>query len=371
MLFGLTRHDRVYIPLPFYHSSACIVGLGMLLHANAVIVMRAKFSASKFITDVREQRCTVVQYIGEICRYILATPPRDDDRDNHLRLAVGNGLRPDIWRQFQDRFGIGKIGEFYASTEGAAALLNTEGKFGAIGFISPLVTALAPVFLAQIDPETQELVRDSRGRCVECAPGEAGEFLAKIVSIGRVENYSGYTSREDSQKKVAGDVRKEGDRWFRSGDLLKRDSQGFIYFVDRLGDTFRWKGENCSTAEISEAVSAALGGSETNVYGVQIEGKDGRAGMAAIAGVEPGSVDFQALLVSLRRALPSYAVPIFLRFIPEMEVTGTYKHKKTDLQVQGFNSHHVQDPLFFLDSDTYVPLTEELHDRVQGGQIRL
>lgn len=372
VLFGMSNRDRIYLAMPLYHSAAGIVGVGMLFHANSFLVIRSKFSASNFITDVRKHRCTVMQYIGEICRYILATPPKDDDRDNDLRLAMGNGLRPDIWRQFQERFAIGKIGEFYAATDGAAALINTEGKFGAIGFISPLVNAVIPAAIFKIDPDTQELLRDKRGRCIECAPGEAGEFLAKIFAVRHIENFTGYTNPEDSQKKLALDVKKEGDRWFRSGDLLRRDAQGFIYFVDRLGDTFRWKGENCSTAEISEAAFTALGKGEINVYGVQVQGKDGRAGMAAVAGVRPEEVNLQELAASLKSALPSYAVPLFLRFMGEkMEVTGTYKHKKVELRNQGFDVAQVKDPVFFLEGDTYIPLTAELYDKIISGQIRL
>jgi len=371
-LFSVTNQDIVYCPLPLYHSAAGVIGIGMLLQKGALLVLRKKFSASKFISDIKENNCTITQYIGEICRYVIATPEKPDDKNNKLRLALGNGLRPDIWKTFQERFGITQIGEFYAATEGAAPLFNTCNKFGAIGFISPLVQPITPVRIFKFDHETEELVRDSKGRCIPCGYDEPGEFVAKIYKIKKASNFSGYTNAEASKKKIVTDVIQKGDQWFRSGDLMKIDRNGFVYFVDRIGDTFRWKGENCSTAEIAQIMGVFLNGAEINVYGVSIPGKDGRAGMAAV--VSKDSLDLDGLAAHAIKQLPSYAVPLFIRKLEkEMDITGTFKHRKVELRDEGFDPSKITDPIYFFEPSkkTYVPLTKPLYDEIVSPKSRL
>lgn len=379
--FGdLSPRDRVYCCLPLYHSAAGIVGIGTLIQRGAVVVLKKKFSRRAFWQEIRDAKCTVVQYIGEVARYTLAEEPNALDSTNNVRLAIGNGMRPDVWRTWQTRFGVPKIMEFYAATEGAGALINTEGKESAIGFVSPLVSLIFPAKIFKFDTATEELIRDSKGRCVECAAGESGEFLMRIESVGGIRNYQGYTDEKASSKKVTHNVVKQGDEWFRSGDLLRKDEEGFVYFVDRIGDTFRWKGENVATTQVAEVMTLRddLANAQVNVYGVEVPGNEGygRAGMAAV-GVDggPAKVDLDALAAHVIKRLPVYARPYFLRFVPLMDMTGTFKYKKVELRNEGLNPANCnggKDALFFLNPDTgkYQPIDTKAYADICSGKYR-
>ena len=286
---------------------------------------------------------------------------------------MGNGLRPDIWETFQQRFGIGRILEFYGATEGNATLVNLENKVGSVGRYP--FKWMNNSRLVRFDIENETHIRDERGFCVECAPGEVGELIGKIparedATQGRFE---GYTSEAATKRKILRDAFETGDSWFLTGDLLRHDDEDFFYFVDRIGDTFRWKGENVSTQEVAEAVSAFPGVSMVNVYGVEIEGFDGRAGMAALVAEDRASFDGKAFHRFVREALPAYAAPVFVRLMREPEVTGTFKHRKVDLRGEGFDPDRIDDPILLRDDEAkaYIPLSREAVAEIRSGARRL
>ena len=373
---GMTQagpDDRMYVVLPLYHTTGGVVAVGMMILVGGAIILRRRFSASAFFEDCARHGATMFQYVGELCRYLNNAPPHPLERAHRLRIAVGNGLRPEIWPGFQQRFGIPRILEFYGATEGNVTLFNVEGRVGAIGRIPDYLQSLMKVRLVRFDIEAEAPVRGPDGLCIPCAPGEVGEALGFIpddprAAIGR---YEGYRSPEETRRKILTDVLERGDQWFRTGDLMRRDADGLFYFVDRIGDTFRWKSENVATSEVAEALSVFPGIREANVYGVAVPGQDGRAGMAAVSA--DSGLDLVALARHLERNLPSYAVPVFLRFREEMEVTGTFKHRKVELAQEGFDPGRVADPLWFRMPATgeYVRLDPALYARIASGEIRL
>jgi len=368
-----TAKDKMYNVLPLYHSAGGICALGAVFTVGGSVVLRRKFSASAFWDDCDRYRPTLFQYIGELCRYLLNAPPHPKEAAGHLRLAIGNGLRPEIWPAFQQRFKIPKVVEFYGATEGNVALLNFDGKVGAVGRIPSYARKRFPVFIVKFDIESEQPVRDpATGFCIECAPDEAGEAIGRIDDNEPRTSFEGYSKGSDTQKKLMTDVFAKGDRFFRTGDLLKKDALGYFYFVDRIGDTFRWKGENVATSEVAEALSLFPGVKEANVYGVKVGGLDGKAGMAAlVAGPE---LDLGNLPAYLEGQLPAYARPIFIRLLQhEMEITGTFKHRKVELVKEGFDPSQLHEPLFWLDpeSKTYKPLTPDVHARLVSGEVKL
>jgi len=369
----LQRTDVHYCALPLYHSAGGAMVISAVQAAGASVAIRRRFSASRFWDEIRECDATHFQYIGEFCRYLLNQPPQASDREHRIRAVIGNGLRPDIWEEFQQRFGIEQIVEFYGATEGNTALMNLEGKVGSVGRFP--FKALTNARLIRTDPSDEEPTRDSQGLCIECETGEAGELVGKIpqsanAATGRFE---GYTSKEATDRKILHDVFETGDAWFRSGDLLRQDEAGFFYFVDRLGDTFRWKGENVSTQEVAEALSGFPGIEMANAYGVEVPGQDGRAGMVAVRLAAGEEFDGTRFFEFAGRALPSYATPLFVRVLPELEITGTFKLRKVELQKEGFDPARVTDPLWFCDSPSkrYVPLDAAILSKIQAGSIRL
>jgi fatty-acyl-CoA synthase len=364
----LTRDDRVYIALPLYHSAGGAMAAGAALLSGGSMALARKFSASRFWSDCVRYEATAFQYIGELCRYLVNSPPHPDERRHRLRVCIGNGLRPEVWEPFQTRFGIPRIIEFYGATEGNIALMNFDGKVGAVGRLPGFVRRLAGTHLVRYDVGSDTHVRGPDGFCIPCGPGEVGEAIGRISERLRFE---GYTSAEATQKKVLRDVFEKGDAYFRSGDLLRADEDAYVYFVDRIGDTFRWKGENVATSEVAEVMTVCPGVREVNVYGVAIPGHDGRAGMAAL--VVDESFDPARLAAQVARELPGYARPLFLRIQPELEITGTFKHRKVDLVAEGFDPARVADPLWFWDAERggYVPLDGALHARLVGGQVRI
>jgi fatty-acyl-CoA synthase len=362
--------DRLYNVLPLYHSSGGIAALGPPFLKGGSLVLRRKFSVHEFWDDCFRYRPTFFQYIGELCRYLLNAPPHVHERDHALRAITGNGLRPEIWATFQKRFAIPRIVEFYGSTEGNVSMLSYDGRLGAVGRVPSYMRRIFKTRIVRFDIEREQPIRGSDGFCIECADNEIGEAIGKIEQEpGR--NFEGYTRTEDTQKKVLRDVFELGDAWFSTGDLMRRDSLGYFYFVDRIGDTFRWKGENVATSEVAEALGVVAGVLEANVYGVAIPGQDGRAGMAALVattGFDPGS-----LYETLSRNLAAFAIPIFLRLRSEMEITGTFKLRKIDLVNEGFDPEKISDPLYFLDPQLrrYRPLDSATYTAITSGQVKL
>jgi len=371
-LAGATPQDRLYDCLPLFHSVGGIVAPCSMLAAGGSVVIAEKFSASNFWPDIVRHDCTLFQYIGELCRYLLKAPPSEYENRHRLRLACGNGLRGDIWEDFQSRFAIPRILEFYAATEGNFSLFNVEGQPGAIGRIPPLLAHRFPASLVKLDPDSGAPLRNEDGFCIACARGEAGEAIGRIGSAdqggGRFE---GYTDAGETEKKILRDVFARGDAWFRTGDLMRLDDKGFFHFVDRIGDTFRWKGENVATSEVNDAVRDFIGVIDATTYGVSIPGTDGRAGMSAIV-VNEG-FDIAALPAHLAQRLPAYARPVFIRISRELDATETFKQKKGELAREGFDPRAISDPLFLLEpaSGAYVALDAETYAQVVDGTIRL
>lgn len=369
---GLDRDDVMYCALPLYHTAGGVMAVGSALLAGATVALRRRFSAREFWSDVRRYDATAFQYIGELCRYLLHAPPHADEQRHGIKFCIGNGLRPDIWDEFQNRFAIPRVVEFYGATEGNAALVNLTGKRGAVGRVPS--KRLLDVRLVRYDVDADELVRGPDGWLVECGPDEAGELIAAISPQaddlrGRFE---GYTSEEATERKILRGAFARGDAFFRSGDLLRRDRLGYYYFVDRVGDTYRWKGENVSTQEVAEGVGAHPGVLFANVYGVEVPHADGRAGMVALQVADPEAFDGHALYAHVQRSLPGYAAPVFLRLQPESDVTGTFKLRKVDLQREGFDPAVVHDPLYVRDETeaAYVPLTPERYAEIAAGSLR-
>ena len=362
--------DRIYNVLPLYHSAGGVCAVGMGLLTGASVIIRRKLSVHEFWDDVHRYDATIFQYIGELCRYLLNAPPSKFDRDHHIRAITGNGLRPEIWKTFQDRFAIPKIVEFYGATEGNVSMLNYDGTIGAVGRIPSYMRGLFTTRIVKFDVEKEMPVRGADGFCIECANDEVGECIGKITDQAG-KTFDGYTKASDSQKKILTDVFAKGDRWFRTGDLLKRDALGYFYFIDRIGDTFRWKGENVATSEVSQALGIIPGVKEANVYGVSVPGQDGRAGMAALV-TGPG-FDINGLAAALANNLPAYARPVFIRLLPELEITGTFKQRKVELVKDGFDLAAIRDPLYWFDQahGQYVPLTPEDYAAIVEGRAKL
>jgi fatty-acyl-CoA synthase len=372
---GLTDaspEDRLFDCLPLFHSVGGVVAPCSMLAAGGSVVLSDKFSGSSFWRDVVRWDCTLFQYIGELCRYLLKAPVSEFERQHRLRLVCGNGLRGDVWADFQARFSIPQILEFYAATEGNFSLYNVEGKRGAIGRIPPLLAHRFPAAIVRIDAESGVPIRSADGLCVACESGEAGEAVGRIgTADGAGGRFEGYTNAAETEKKILRDVFAKGDAWFRTGDLMKIDEGGFFHFIDRLGDTFRWKGENVATSEVNEAILECRGVIDATTYGVTVPGADGRAGMAAI--VADASFDFAEFSGHLARRLPAYACPVFIRLCAALDNTETFKQKKQDLIRAGFDPHDVADPLFFRDpkSAKFLPFDAAAHARLKQGVIRL
>jgi fatty-acyl-CoA synthase len=365
--------DRMYNCLPMYHSVGGVQAPGAILVAGGSVVLRDRFSASQFWSDIRRWDCTAFQYIGELCRYLLYAPYSAHETEHQVRLACGNGMAPEVWDAFKERFRIPRILEFYAATEGGVSLFNVQGKRGAVGHIPPyLAHRFAPV-LIRFDFETGEPMRDEHGFCIRCSTDECGEAIINLdndpSNVGN--RFEGYTNEDASLKRILHGVFEPGDAWVRTCDLMRKDEKGFFYFVDRIGDTFRWKGENVATSEVAEAISAFPGVKHASVYGVSIPGTEGRAGMAAL--VSETDLDLVEFRRHLASRLPSYACPLFLRIRGQADLTGTFKYSKTELIRHGFDPIASNDALYFNHSEeqAFVPLSEQLYNQIQSGTIRL
>lgn len=340
--------DRIYLCLPLYHATGLLLGVGSALATGASMFVRRKFSASNFLNEIRQHRCTHMIYIGELCRYLVNSEAKADDAKTPLRSIMGNGLRPDIWMEFKERYGISRICEFYGASEGNVAFANLMNKDLTVGMTS------AEVSLVQYDVDNDEIVRDNQGFCIPVMKGEAGLLLGKITPDTVFE---GYTDEAATEGKVLRGALEKEDAWFNTGDLMRTVDVGYALgydhyqFVDRVGDTFRWKAENVSTNEVGEIINAFPQVKFCNVYGVEVPGADGRAGMVSITlNDDVSALDVEAFAQFAQDALPSYAVPVFIRIDAEIDVTGTFKMLKGELRQQGFNIDSIEGPVFVMKS---------------------
>jgi fatty-acyl-CoA synthase len=362
--------DRLYNCLPMYHSVGGIVATGPLLVTGGAVVIKDEFSASQFWADIVDWDCTLFQYIGELCRYLLRATPTSNETRHKLRMCVGNGLRPELWSEFKSRFEIPQILEFYAATEGSVSLFNVEEEPGSLGRIPTYLAHRFPLELIKYDDRNEAPLRTVEGFCAKASPDETGEAITRIS--GQTErqgsNFEGYNNVDATEKKILRNVFEHGDAWFRTGDLMRMDKRGYYYFVDRVGDTFRWKGENVSTSEVERVICSYPGVRQASVYGVSIPNVDGKVGMATIAIEELPLEDFRDYL---SRNLPGFAVPAFLRLRREISTTGTFRNMKQDLSSSGYDPTKICDMMYFNDrrARTYVQLDSALFYRIQTGEV--
>ena len=372
-VLGTKASDRMYDCLPMYHSNGGMVAIGATLVAGGTVVIRDKFSAREFWDDIVRWNCTMFIYIGELCRYLVTAPPSPSEQKHRVRLCCGNGIRPDVWGPFAERFNVPEIREFYAATEGNVAVFNFDGKPGVVGRLPSYLAARFPIAVIKFDVEREEPFRNNSGFCVRCRPGEAGEVIGEILNdpMRPTNRFEGYADKSATEKKILRDVFKKGDAYFRTGDLMKQDEDGYFYFIDRIGDTFRWKGENVATSEVAETISVFPGIKETNVYGVPVTGHEGKIGMVAI--VHEGELDLAGLYGYIAETLPFYARPAFLRIRASLDVTGTFKQKKTELVKEGFNPSLAGGEIYFGDSSkgAFVRMDQALYERIHAGAVRL
>lgn len=357
-MMDATSRDIIYLCLPLYHSNGMFGGVGSMLVTGAALALRRRFSSSQFWEDVRKFDASIFVYIGELCRYLLNAPKHPNERSHRLRMAVGNGLRGDIWEQFQSRFGVPLIREFYGATEGNAPLCNFEGRPGMIGRLK-----IGQV-LVRCDESSGEIIRNAQGRCEEVGVNEKGILL---VNINPLFSFDGYLDKAATQKKILTGVFRKSDKYFNSGDILVQHEDNWVSFADRVGDTFRWKGENVSTNEVAEVLNRAPGVLESNVYGVAVPGAEGKAGMASLNVND--SFDVSQLGRYVLENFPVYQRPYFVRVQHDMRVTSTFKHQKVAYRDEGYDPRRVEDPLYFLDGDSYVRIDEPLYKRLAAAEI--
>lgn len=366
MAMRLKPHDVIYVTLPFYHATAMCVCWGSALAGGAGLAMRRRFSVREFWNDVRKYRATAFGYVGELCRYLFDQPPSPTDRDHLVTKIIGNGLRPGIWTPFKDRFGIEQVIELYASSEGNVGFTNIFNFDNTVGF-SPL-----PYALIAYDKENEAVIRGTDGFCQKVKKGEAGLLVSEITDR---TPFDGYTQKDKSEGCILRDVFKKGDAYFNTGDMLRDIGFKHAQFVDRLGDTFRWKGENVSTTELENVLNGYGQIGESVCYGVEIPNTNGRAGMALLLPkVKEEDVDFAGLFQYLKANVPPFAIPVFLRVrMGELETTGTFKYKKSDLKTDGFDpAKSAGESIYVLLPGTheYIRIDSEVHDNLLNGSYR-
>jgi citronellyl-CoA synthetase len=362
--FKLKPEDRLYLCLPIYHITGMGPGLCGFMAVGGSIVLRRSFSASSFWPEVQKYQPNCFIYVGELCRYLLMQPERPEEQNNPLQKMLGNGLRPDVWDEFKTRFGIARICEIYGSSEGNTSFLNVLNKDRTIG------AAISKVALVQYDAENDDIVRDTQGRCIEVPVGEPGLLLGEITPK---TEFDGYTDPEATARKIVHNVLKQGDRWFNTGDLIRQIDVGFamglkhFQFVDRTGDTFRWRAENVSTNEVAEVLNAHPQIDMANVYGVEVPGVEGRAGMVAFALDGEAGFDMDALTQLAQRELPSYAQPVFVRIQRSLATTGTFKLLKGELREQAYHPDQVGDDEIYIRkprTDVYERLDPTFYQQI-------
>ena len=372
-MLDIEKQDRMYNCLPMYHGIGGVLVPGAMIAGGGSVVVREKFSARQFWADVVGWKCTLFQYIGELCRYLLHGTSAREALGHQLRMICGNGMNADVWNEFQKKFNIPRVLEFYASTEGGVSLFNVEEERGSIGRVPPYLRHRFSPELVRCNEELCEPVRDNYGLCVRCGTNEVGEAIGKMSAdpsaIGT--RFEGYTDRKDSENKILRNVFKPGDAWVRTGDLMRRDERGYFYFVDRIGDTFRWKGENVASSEVSGVIRAYSGIQHAIAYGVRVPGTDGRAGMATV--VTDDGVDVNVLRGHLAAHLPNYALPVFLRVCKSISVNGTFKYSKAELIQQGYDPAATADVIYFNHPEwkKFIRVDQNLFQQLQDGRIRV
>ncbi len=363
-VMDLKKNDIMYCTLPLYHATGMVVCWGAAIYGASGFAIRRKFSAREFWEDVRRFNASAIGYVGELCRYLMEVPAKAEDRAHRVTKMVGNGMRPNIWGPFKQRYGVDEVYELYASSEGNIGFNNIFNFDNTVGF-SPL-----PYAIVKYDKEQEKPVRGADGFMIKAAKGEPGLLVGKITER---TPFDGYTDAAKNEACILHDVFEKGDRYFNTGDLVRDIGFRHAQFVDRLGDTFRWKGENVSTTEVENLVCSYPSIAEAVVYGVEIPNTNGRAGMAAITPHEGIDIDYAHLLEHLRKEMPPYAVPVFLRQQQKMETTGTFKYQKNNLKKEGFDPHQShKEPLFVWlpGTDHYQPLTPEIWENIGNGAYR-
>lgn len=358
---GIVQDDCFYAFLPLYHGAASLSATATAYCVGAKIAVRRKFSRSNFWKDVKKHGITTMQYVGEICRYLLTADPVPEEKNHTLRKMTGTGMAAELWNAWVNRFGEAKIYESWGATEANTSLVNVDNYVGAVGRVPDW--NLTNLRLLKYDTDAEDYAKTEDGKYQLAKPGEVGEAIGMIFHMpdsiaGRFE---GYVDKAATEKKILRNVFQDGDQWWASGDLLREDDNGYVYFVDRMGDTFRWKSENVSTTEVADALGDFPGLESITVYGVKVEGAGGRAGMAAIVMADGTSFDPKAFYDLTAKRLPRYAAPVFIRLPDVADMTSTYKLRKVDLKKQGFDKAQVKDPLYVRDEKqgSYVELTEE------------
>ncbi|XP_069621862.1 long-chain fatty acid transport protein 2-like isoform X1 [Ranitomeya imitator] len=371
MISGLTSEDVVYLTLPLYHTAGLLVGLRGCIQTGATCAIRKKFSASQFWDDCRKYNVTVFQYIGEILRYLCNTRKKDNDKDHCVRFALGNGVRPEVLKEFNDRFGKIRITEVYGATESNVFFLNYSKNECAVGRYNCFLKLIEPFEVVKFDVEKNEVIRDSAGRCIRVPRGETGLLIGRHLTSNSIVAYAG--DRSQTENKILHNVLEKGDTYFNTGDLIMVDKEGFIFFQDRVGDTFRWKGENVATTEVENFVSMLDFIEVANVFGVTVPHHEGRIGMVSIKLKDGKMFDGDAMFSQVTEHLPNYARPRFVRIQDALPVTGTYKQYKMGLVNDGFNLTCIKDPLYFLDDTnrTYRPLDLKIYNDILGQKIKL
>ncbi|ELU00792.1 hypothetical protein CAPTEDRAFT_99118 [Capitella teleta] len=370
---GVESTDVLYTPLPLYHTASGVIALGWVIRKGATLAVGKRFSASRFWEDCRKHNATMVQYVGEVCRYLLARPESPDDKRHSVVKAAGNGLRADIWEEFKRRFHISRIFEIYGASEGQIGLVNNYQKCGSVGRMSPLLQRIRNAYFIKYDIINDEPVRDVNGRCIPVAVDEPGLLITKVQRGHRC--FGG--NPKLSEKRLLHDVFAEGDCWFSTGDLLSLNSDYYVYFSDRIGDTFRWKSENVSTTEVSNVFGSLPWIEDAAVYGVKVPAEDGRIGMAAVT-LADGEVMNTGRLAELYKhvheLLPKYAVPHFIRLLKELPVTSSsFKQVKANLRQEEFDPDKCQgDPLYYLaiGQKEFLPLDLKVFANIVNGNIR-
>ena len=357
--FRAKQKDILYLTLPLYHATGLLWSWAGCLRAGATTVIKEKFSASEFWSDVRKHKVTMFGYVGELCRYLMNVAPSDEDQNHQLRVISGNGLRPDIWEKFQTRFKIPKIRELYGATEGVGALVNTHGRPGMVG------RYMRGSLVIKCDLETGEPMRNSEGYCESVDVGETGLFISKLSKLATFE---GYLDKQASNKKIMTDVFEDGDSWFNSGDLLTRHENNWLSFADRVGDTYRWKSENVSTMEVAAIINKYPEVLDSNVYGVEVQSAEGKARMALMNVSD--EFDFDVFSNHIEKNLNAFQLPYFIRIAEVMKTTGTFKHQKEDLKKQGFDPSVIEDKLYFYQKGKYVEIDSYLYEKIQSGEQR-
>ncbi|MFW9880786.1 MAG: AMP-binding protein [Candidatus Thorarchaeota archaeon] len=364
MALNMQPDDVYYISLPIYHSNALHIGWASAIVNGSAVALSRRFSVRNFWRDINKFKATCFNYIGEICRYLYNQPPSPNDRKHTVYKIAGNGLRPDIWKEFKERFGIKEVYEHYGMTEMQGMFCNYLNLDCTIGI------CLNEHAIVKYDIENDKPTRGEDGFLQVVDKGETGLFLMKIRDP---YTFAGYTSKSASKQKILENAFEKGDKWLYSGDLIRNIGYGHAQFVDRLGDTFRWKGENISTSEVEDVISTLVEVEHSSVYGVLIPGTEGRAGMVSIfSNKNHKEFNFNGLVKVLNENLPKYAIPLFVRFLSELSTTNTYKIPKSDMKKVGFNIRKTEDPIYVLLPNTseYTLLTEEIHSNIMNEKYR-